>query len=126
MAIMVLVAMGGALGAAARYLTGVGVARVLATGFPWSTLVVNVAGSFFMGAVIETVALKYSVSQEVRAFLTTGFLGGFTTFSAFALDFAVLIERGRDLAAMAYLTASVTLSIIALFAGLWLIRTIVS
>lgn len=123
---MVLVAIGGALGAAARYLTGIGVARVLATGFPWSTLIVNVAGSFLTGVLIGTVALKYAVSQHVRAFLTTGFLGGFTTFSAFALDFAVLIERGRDLAAMAYLMASVMLAIIALFAGLWLIRATAS
>ncbi len=123
---VVWVAMGGALGAAARYLTAAGVSRLPATGFPWSTLVVNVAGSFLTGAFIEAVALKYSVSQEVRAFLTTGFLGGFTTFSAFALDFALLIERERGLAAMAYLTASVMLAIIALFAGLWLIRAIVS
>ena len=116
------VALGGALGASGRYLAGVWALRLLGHGFPYGTLFVNVAGCFLMGAVIEAVALKFSVSQEMRAFLTTGILGGFTTFSAFALDFVVLYERKAAGLAALYLGASVLLSIAALFAGLWLVR----
>ena len=84
----------------------------------------NVLGCFLMGIVVEAVALKFSVSQEMRAFLTTGVLGGFTTFSAFALDFAVLTERKANVLAWGYLGASVVLSVFALFAGLWLMRNV--
>ena len=83
------VALGGALGASGRYLTGVWAVRLLGHGFPYGTLIVNVFGCFLMGALVEAAALKLSLSQEMRAFLTTGVLGGFTTFSAFALDIAL-------------------------------------
>ena len=65
----------------------------MATAFPWHTLTVNVLGCFIMGLLVELMALKLNVGNEMRAFLTTGILGGFTTFSAFSLDFALLVER---------------------------------
>ncbi len=118
------VALGGALGASGRYFAGVWAARLLGHGFPYGTLIVNVVGCFLMGVVIEAAALRFSLSQEMRAFLTTGVLGGFTTFSAFALDLAVLYERKATGLAVLYLGASVMLSIAALLFALWLVRTI--
>lgn len=84
----------------------------------------NVLGCLLMGMIVEAAALKLSMGQEMRAFLTTGVLGGFTTFSAFALDFAVLTERKANLLAWGYLGASVVLSILALLAGIWLMRVV--
>jgi CrcB protein len=121
---LLMAAIGGAVGAGARYLVGVGALRLLGSGFPWGTLIVNVVGSLIMGLIIASVALKYSISNEMRTLLSTGVLGGFTTFSAFSLDFAVLMERKAQGLAMAYLGASVGLSILALFAGLYIARTI--
>jgi len=118
------VALGGAIGASARYGVGVQATKLLGFGFPWGTLTVNIVGSFLMGALIELLALKLSVSQDMRAFLTIGILGGFTTFSAFSLDFAVLVERKEMMLAGLYAAGSVGLSIAALFAGLWLMRTV--
>lgn len=79
-----------------------------------------------MGVLVELMALKLNVSEDVRHFLFTGILGGFTTFSAFSLDFVALTERKAHLLAWTYLSASVTLSILALFAGLWLVRAVAS
>ena len=121
---VLMVALGGATGAVARYLVGVGATRFIGTGFPWGTLIVNVVGSFIMGVLIAALALRYSVSNEMRAFLAVGILGGFTTFSAFSLDFAVLMERKDFGLAMLYLGSSVGLSILALFAGLTVARTV--
>ncbi|HMT13541.1 MAG TPA: CrcB family protein, partial [Aestuariivirga sp.] len=90
---VVWVALGGALGSAARYGVNVLSGRMLGTAFPWHTLIVNVAGSFVMGALVGLMAARWNVGNDARAFLTTGILGGFTTFSAFALDFALLVER---------------------------------
>ncbi len=116
------VAAGGALGSSARYLVNVWAARWLGDEFPWATLIVNVAGSFIMGLLIGLMAQRLNVSSEVRAFLTTGILGGFTTFSAFSLDFAVLVERKTYAAAGFYAAGSVLLSLAAVFAGLALVR----
>ena len=124
MKMILMVALGGAAGAVGRYLVGVGASRFIGTGFPWGTLIVNVVGSFIMGALIAAIALRYSVSNEMRAFLTVGILGGFTTFSAFSLDFAVLMERKDYGLAMIYLGSSVGLSILALFVGLSITRTV--
>ena len=120
--IVLWVAVGGAIGAAARYLVGVQAGRLLGHDFPWGTLIVNVTGSFAVGVIVALFAHKMQASQEVRAFLTTGILGGFTTFSAFSVDFAVLAERKALAAAGFYVLGSVGLSIAALFAGLWIIR----
>ena len=124
MKLFLLAAAGGAIGAGGRYLVGVAALRLLGAGFPWGTLIVNIVGCFVMGLLIEAAALKWSMSNEMRTFLTTGILGGFTTFSAFSLDFAVLMERKAQGAAMLYLGASVGFSILALFAGLSVMRAV--
>ncbi|MGI9382885.1 MAG: fluoride efflux transporter CrcB [Methyloligellaceae bacterium] len=124
MKLVLLVAAGGAFGAVGRYLVGVGAVRVLGFGFPWGTLIVNVLGSLLMGILIEFISLRLSASNEVRTFLATGVLGSFTTFSAFSLDFAVLFERKEHMAAVFYLSASVIFSILALFVGLSLARSV--
>ena len=122
MKLLFLAAAGGAFGAAARYLVGIGAARILGYGFPWGTLIVNIVGCLTMGIFIELIAQKYSVSNEIRTLIVTGILGGFTAFSAFSLDFATLIERKQHLAASLYFGASISLSVIALFAGLAIVR----
>lgn len=118
------VAAGGAIGATARYLVGIASARLLGYGFPYGTLAVNVIGCLLMGVLIEAMALRWNVHNELRAFLTVGILGGFTTFSAFSAEFALLVERHDYLAAAIYLTASVGLSIGAVFAGLAIVRAL--
>lgn len=121
---LLLAAAGGAIGAAGRYVVGVSTFRLFGPAFPWGTFIVNVTGCFAMGILIESLALKYSVSNEVRTFLATGILGGFTTFSAFALDFAVLLERKAIGISIFYLTSSVCLSVLALFVGLVVARAL--
>ena len=118
------VAAGGAVGAVARYLVYILAARLLGSGFPFGTLIVNVVGSFCMGVLIEGMALAWSIGAETRLFLMVGVLGAFTTFSTFSLDVAVLYERGRmDLVAV-YIMVSVIFSVGALFAGLYVMRRI--
>lgn len=119
-----IVALGGALGAALRHLTGLAALRVLGPNFPFGTLTVNVVGSFLMGIVVELLARRYGASNEMRLFLATGVLGGYTTFSAFSLDAIVLWERGAQGLAAAYVGLSVALSLAALFGGLALARAI--
>jgi len=118
------VALGGALGASARYGVGTLMLRLLGPAFPWATLTVNVVGALALGLLIEALALKYSISPELRVMLVTGFLGGFTTFSAFSLDTANMIERHAYGPAAAYVIASVLLSVGALFAGMIIGRAI--
>jgi CrcB protein len=120
------VAVGGALGACARYGVAQLMLRYLGPGYPYGTVFVNVIGSFVMGILIELMALKWSVSPEMRVFMITGFLGAFTTFSAFSLDVALLIERGATFAAAGYILISVVFSIGALFAGLHLMRMVLT
>lgn len=124
MKMLLAAASGGAIGAAGRYLVGVGAVRLFGLSYPWGTLIVNIMGCLLMGVLVEAVALKYSISNVTRTFLTTGILGGFTTFSAFALDFSVLLQRKDVIQAWAYLGGSVSLSIAALLAGLSLARAI--
>ncbi|MDG1288802.1 MULTISPECIES: fluoride efflux transporter CrcB [Lentibacter] len=114
------VALGGALGASARYLVGVGAVRLLGHGFPWATLVVNVLGSLAMGALVVLLAQKDAT--RLAPLLMTGLLGGFTTFSAFSLDAVTLYERGQVGAAAGYVAVSVVFSIGALFAGMTLMK----
>ncbi len=121
-----IVALGGALGAVARYGVNIGAVHILGHGFPWGTLVVNVIGSFMMGVLIVKFSQMNQVSQELRTLCTTGFLGAFTTFSTFSLDGVTLWERGDMLHAAAYLAASVIISIVALFFALWLMREVLS
>ncbi|WP_271898643.1 fluoride efflux transporter CrcB [Candidatus Phyllobacterium onerii] len=119
---ILLVASGGAIGSVARYLVGVGMARAFGVAFPYGTLAVNVIGGFLMGLFIELLARRFEGSPELRLFVAIGILGGFTTFSSFSLDVAVLWERGELAIALFYMLASVILSIGALFLGLWLAR----
>jgi len=118
------VAVGGALGASGRYLFNLQMMRLLGPNFPWGTLGVNIIGSFVMGVLAESFALRFNVSSEMRSFLMTGILGGFTTFSAFSLDAGNMIERDAFGLAGIYVAASVLGSIAALFLGLWAVRTV--
>jgi CrcB protein len=119
------VAVGGAIGSVARYLVAVGSARLFGFTFPWGTLIVNVFGSFILGALAGAFALKWDASQATRIMLTVGFCGGFTTFSTFSLDFIHLVERGAWGAGVFYGLASVVLSIVSLLGGLYLMRIMV-
>jgi fluoride exporter len=116
--------LGGGLGAAVRYGVNVGVSRVNPTDFPWHTLIINITGCFIMGVLTEAMALRFNVSNEWRLFLTTGIMGGYTTFSAFALDYALLFERRDFMSAAIYVLASVIGAILACFAGLALVRAL--
>lgn len=118
------VALGGALGASGRYLTGVATIRLIGPGFPWATLIVNVLGSFIMGVIV--VALGHLSANRYAPLLMTGVLGGFTTFSAFSLDAMTIWERGQQGLAITYVVASVGLSLAAIVAGFWLARSVVA
>ena len=119
-----IVALGAAVGGALRHGVNVGSARMLGIDFPFGTLIVNIVGSLAMGLLAGYFAFRGDALQSWRLFLTTGILGGFTTFSAFSLDFAMLYERGELILSLGYILASVGLSITALFAGLWIVRSL--
>ncbi len=115
-------ALGGAIGASGRYLVGLLAVRLFGLGFPYGTFIVNIIGALLMGVLIEALALRFQGSSELRTLLATGVLGGFTTFSAFSLEVANMIERDQWYAALFYACASVIFSVAALFAGLYLGR----
>ena len=117
-----IVFIGGGFGSLLRHGINVLVVRWLGTSFPYHTLTVNVTGSFVMGLVAGYFAFRGDASQHWRLFLTTGILGGYTTFSAFSLDTALLYERGEVGLAAVYVLASVVVSIAGLFLGLYLMR----
>ena len=117
------VALGGAIGASARYLTSVGTMRLIGPGFPWATLTVNILGSFLMGALV--VYLAHKGGMKAAPFLMTGILGGFTTFSAFSLDAFTFYERGQTSLAVTYVLASVILSLAAIVAGILVTRALI-
>lgn len=117
-----IVALGSALGGALRHGVNVGSARLIGIDFPCGTFIVNVVGSLAMGLLAGYFAFKGDALQSWRLFFTTGILGGFTTFSAFSLDFAMLYERGEVVRSLGYAFGSVGLSIMALFAGLAFVR----
>jgi fluoride exporter len=121
---LLLVAAGGAIGAGLRHVVNFIALRLVGPSFPWGTMAINIVGSFAMGLFIATLARRYGGSNELRLFVATGILGGFTTFSAFSLDFATLWERGATLPAFGYALASLIGAIIALFLGLWLARSL--
>jgi fluoride exporter len=118
------IAAGGALGSVARHGMNIGVTRVFGYGFPWGILAVNVLGSFLIGVLSAFFLRKVPESAALPSFLTMGFLGGFTTFSAFALDVAKLIQSGENNLAAIYALASVLLSVLAVFAGFMLLRAV--
>ncbi|WP_337244858.1 fluoride efflux transporter CrcB [Luteimonas sp. gir] len=118
---LMLVFLGGGLGAALRH--GVNMLALRAgTTFPYGTLCINVVGSLLMGVVVAWFAARSGLSPSLRLFLMTGVLGGFTTFSAFSLEAALLYERGQPGLAAIYVLASVVLSIGGLFVGMALVR----
>jgi fluoride exporter len=119
---LALVALGGGIGAALRHLTNLTAVRLFGAGLPFGTLFINVVGSFAIGFCVEVIARRFGGSSDLRLFIATGILGGFTTFSAFSLDFVHLYERGAMMTAIGYVLASVVLSILAVFAGLWVAR----
>ena len=121
---LLLIAAGGALGAVARYGVGVWAVRLFpAAQWPWGTLAVNVFGGLLMGLLAGWLAFRGGLhSESIRLFAAVGVLGGFTTFSAFSLETALLIERRQFAMAGGYVAASVVLSIIALFVGLMVAR----
>lgn len=118
------VAAGGALGAVVRYLVAIGAGRMFGTNFPWGTLIINVTGSFLIGAFTALFATRWNLPQAARIFLTVGVCGGYTTFSTFSLDAWYLIERGQTLASALYMIASVVLSVGALIAALQVVRAL--
>lgn len=124
---LLLVAAGGAVGSVARYLVGVGAMRVMGTGWPYGTFTVNIVGGFLMGCLASWFAHRGTVGSETwRVALGVGVLGGFTTFSSFSLETALMIQKRDYLQAFSYSAASVLLAISALFAGLLIARRILA
>ena len=117
-----LVFFGGGLGATLRHVINMASARWFGTAFPFGTFIINITGSIVMGLIAGYLAFKGEASQPWRLFLMTGILGGYTTFSAFSLDTALLYERGEIGLAAFYVLGSVGFSILGLFAGLALVR----
>lgn len=117
-----LVFLGGGIGSTLRHVINMLSARTLGTAFPYSTFMINISGSLAMGLIAGYLAFKGDASQNWRLFLMTGILGGYTTFSAFSLDTAVLYERGELGLAAFYVLGSVILSIAGVFAGLAIVR----
>lgn len=122
------VALGGALGAVMRFLTMSGVGHWFghALSFPLATFTVNVVGSLVLGALLEVMALVWSPSMEVRAFLVVGMLGAFTTFSTFSMDLYHLFSRGEGGMAIVYAMASVGVCLAAFWAGLAVMRQVLA
>ncbi|HMH65058.1 MAG TPA: fluoride efflux transporter CrcB [Rhizomicrobium sp.] len=117
------VGVGGGIGALARYYIAA-LVQPAGAAFNWGIFVVNISGGLLMGLIVEASALKLNLQPDVRAFLTVGILGGYTTFSTFSLDSVLLLQKGEYATAAAYIVGSVALSILALFAGLWIVRVI--
>ena len=122
MKLILAVACGGALGAVGRHFLAAKVMQLAGTGFPLGILVCNVLGSLLMGLLVEAMALAWSPSLELRALMTVGFLGAFTTFSTFSMDTVLLAGRGQMGAAVLYVVLSVALSIGAFLGGMLLVR----
>ena len=123
---VLIVFLGGGVGSVVRHGFNLGVGRLWPGDFPLATLIINILGSFTMGVVVAWFAFRAGGgwSQHARLLLTTGFLGGFTTFSTFSLDAATLIERDAYVTAAAYVIGSVGLGLVGLFVGLWLVRSL--
>ncbi len=118
------VALGGALGAVLRFLTGLGAVRLFGAGFPMGVILVNLLGSFLMGVFVVYAAKRGLM--HLSPFVMVGLLGGFTTFSAFSLEAFTLFERGQTGAAALYVLLSVVGSILALMLGVWMTRGVLA
>ena len=121
-----IVFLGGGIGAALRHGFNLAFARVLGTAFPYATLFENASGSIVMGMLVAVFAFRSGIPHHWQLFLTTGILGGYTTFSTFSLDVAFLYERGQMGLAALYVMLSIVLSVGGLFAGLALVRNLAS
>ncbi len=121
---LLLVMLGGAIGAGLRFQVGRIASVQLGPHFPWGTWIVNLAGGFLMGVLVGAIARGGVQDEPVRLFLSVGLLGGFTTFSAFSLEAANMLQRGEILVAGAYAVSSFAGSVMLLFVGLWLARAI--
>jgi len=121
---IVLVALGGALGATARYLLSGVAVRALGPSIPWGIFTANVLGSFLLGLLVGALALRQETGQEWRLFLGTGVLGGFTTFSTFAVDTVEMLERKAYAQAATYSLGTLMISIVAVFLGLMIARKV--
>ena len=119
---IIAIALGGAIGAVLRYLLGNQISIIFGTNFPFSILIINVIGSFFMGMAIESFNLFSITNEPLQKFLTVGILGAFTTFSTFSLDALDLIMKNRISDAFLYISASVLLAIVFLFLGIQFIK----
>ena len=118
----IIVFVGAGIGGVLRHGVNVAALRLFGSGFPYGTLFINIVGALVMGLLAGLFAIKFDPGQSWRQFLTTGILGGFTTFSTFSLEAVVLYERGEFGSMAAYVIASVILSIGGLFAGLYIVR----
>ena len=121
---ILLVAGGGSLGSVLRYLFGVGALRVMGPAWPYGTFGINVVGSTLMGVLAGWLAFRVDGGNSWRLLLGTGVLGGFTTFSAYSLDTALMVERREYSLAALYAIGSVAVGLVGLFAGLWLARRV--
>jgi fluoride exporter len=119
---MRLLLLASAIGAGARYLVSIGFMRWCVVEFPWATLTINVVGCLLMGGLVAVFLRHWPEAPGLRIFLTTGILGGSTTFSAFAMEVISLVERNASVAAALYVAGSIGLSIAACVFGLWLAR----
>ncbi len=122
---ILLVFCGGGVGSVARYLVNHNITRLLGWKFPFGVMFINITGSFLMGLVAGYfLGRTDALSQDMRLLLATGILGGYTTFSAYSLDAANLMQRGEVGLAGTYIAGSVVLSISGLFCGLWAMRAL--
>lgn len=124
--VFLLIFVGGGFGSMLRHAVNQTSATLFGVSFPYGTLFVNIVGSLAMGLIAGWFALRGEGGQLVRLFLTTGVLGGFTTFSAFSLDTAVLWERGHVAGAALYAGGSLAAGIVGVFAGLAIMRTVLA
>jgi CrcB protein len=121
---LLIVFVGSGVGGVGRHFLNTWITRLSGSDFPFGILTINIVGSFAMGLVAGWWAFKSNAPQDLRLFLATGILGGFTTFSTFSLDASLLIERGQNLSALGYAVGSVVFSILALMAAMALIRSL--
>ncbi len=117
--------LGAGLGGVLRHLLNVNVPKLMGTGFPFATFLANITGSLAMGLIVGYLAFRdgEAWTQTARLFLTTGLLGGYTTFSAFSLDFFFLMERGEMLHAVLYALGSVLIAFFGVWAGIMAMRS---
>ncbi|HEY1940507.1 MAG TPA: fluoride efflux transporter CrcB [Roseiarcus sp.] len=122
----ILVFAGAGVGGVLRHVLNLSISKVLGADFPWGTAIINVSGSFAMGALVGWLAFRAGASwtQPTRLFVATGVLGGYTTFSTFSLESILLLERNQIGPAIAYIGGSVALGVLALWAGLSLVRSL--